>query len=120
MFSSVYSVDTVSGLRMNTLGDGLFHTVTWQAVLIGLGILYHRVAEARRRVLGSRVLWRWILVGWGIFNLIEGWSITRSWAFTTYGWTHTTSGGTSLSWSSAPSWLWWGSHNTAALRFAPA
>ncbi len=72
MFSSVYSVDTVSGLRMNTLGDGLFHTITWLAVLLGLGILYRRVTEARRRVWGSRVLWGWILVGWGIFNLVEG------------------------------------------------
>jgi uncharacterized membrane protein len=72
MFSSVYPVDTVSGLKMNTLGDGLFHTVTWLAVLVGLGILYHRVTEARREVWGSRVLWGWILVGWGIFNLVEG------------------------------------------------
>lgn len=72
MFSSIYSVDTVSGLRMNTLGDGLFHTVTWLAVLIGLGVLYSRVTEARRQVWGSRVLWGWILVGWGIFNIVEG------------------------------------------------
>jgi uncharacterized membrane protein len=72
MFSSIYSVDTVSGLRMNTLGDGLFHTVTWIAVLVGLGVLYSRVTEARRRVWGSRVLWGWMLVGWGLFNLVEG------------------------------------------------
>lgn len=72
MFSTVFSVDTVSGLRMNTLGDGLFHVVTWLAVLAGLGILYHRVTEDRRRVWGSRVLWGWMLVGWGLFNLVEG------------------------------------------------
>jgi uncharacterized membrane protein len=72
MFSTVYSVDSVSGLRMNTLGDGLFHMVTWLAVLAGLGILYHRVTEGRRRVWGSRVLWGWMLVGWGLFNLVEG------------------------------------------------
>jgi uncharacterized membrane protein len=72
MFSSVYPVDTVSGLQINTLGDGLFHTVTWLAVLIGLGILYHRVTERRRQVWGSRVLWGWVLVGWGVFNLVEG------------------------------------------------
>jgi uncharacterized membrane protein len=72
MFSSVYSVDSVPGLRMNTLGDGLFHTVTWIAVLAGLGSLYHRVTEGRRRVWGSRVLWGWILFGWGAFNLVEG------------------------------------------------
>jgi uncharacterized membrane protein len=72
MFSSIYSVDTVPGLRMNTLGDGFFHVVTWLAVLLGLYILYSRVTEARRQVWGSRVLWGWMLVGWGIFNLVEG------------------------------------------------
>ncbi|MGS1012970.1 DUF2243 domain-containing protein [Rhodanobacter sp. UC4450_H17] len=70
MFSSIYPIDTVAGLRMNTFGDGL--TVTWIAVLVGLGILYSRVTEARRQVWGSRVLWGWMLVGWGIFNLVEG------------------------------------------------
>ena len=72
MFSSVYPVDTVPGLRMNTLGDGFFHTVTWLAVLLGLGILYSRFTEARRQVWSSRVLWGWMLVGWGLFNLVEG------------------------------------------------
>jgi len=72
LFSSIYPVDTVAGLQMNTLGDGFFHTVTWLAVLMGLGILYARVAEQRRQVWGSRVLWGWMLVGWGAFNLVEG------------------------------------------------
>lgn len=72
MFSTFYSEDTVAGLRMNTLGDGLFHTVTWIAVLAGLYILYARVTQRRRQVWGSSVLWGWILAGWGWFNLVEG------------------------------------------------
>ena len=44
----------------------------WLAVLIGLGLLYSRVVRARGRVWGSGVLWGWILVGWGVFNLVEG------------------------------------------------
>ncbi len=64
--------DTLSGLQMNTLWDGLFHVFTWLAVLIGLGLLYSRVVRARGRVWGSGVLWGWILVGWGVFNLVEG------------------------------------------------
>lgn len=67
-----YPVDTVSGLQMNTLWDGLFHTFTWLCVLSGLGLLYSRVVEARGRAWGSRALWGWILVGWGTFNLVEG------------------------------------------------
>lgn len=67
-----YPVTTVHGLQMNTLWDGLFHTFTWLAVLIGLGVLYSRVTHARGRVWASRVLWGWIVIGWGIFNVIEG------------------------------------------------
>jgi len=67
-----YRVDTVPGLQMNTLWDGLFHTFTWLAVLVGLALLYSRVVEARGRLWGSRALWGWILVGWGAFNVVEG------------------------------------------------
>jgi len=67
-----YPADTVHGLQMNTLWDGLFHTFTWLAVLIGLGLLYARITHSRGRIWTSQVLWGWILVGWGLFNLVEG------------------------------------------------
>ncbi|QLH26244.1 DUF2243 domain-containing protein [Streptomyces sp. Rer75] len=67
-----YSPHSVSGLEMNTVWDGIFHTVCWLAVLTGLAILYSRVTRHRRRVWSSRVLWGWILAGWGLFNLVEG------------------------------------------------
>ncbi|MFF5638809.1 DUF2243 domain-containing protein [Streptomyces sp. NPDC012825] len=67
-----YDPRTVSGLEMNTLWDGVFHTVCWLAVLLGLAVLYSRVTRNRLRVWTSRVLWGWVLVGWGLFNLVEG------------------------------------------------
>ncbi len=67
-----WPVTTVHGLQMNTLWDGFFHTVTWLAVLIGLGILYSRITDSRGRIWTSRVLWGWMLVGWGVFNIVEG------------------------------------------------
>lgn len=67
-----YDPGTVPGLRMNTVWDGAFHTVCWLAVLAGLGVLYSRVTRERRRVWSSRALWGWVLVGWGLFNLVEG------------------------------------------------
>ncbi|MFE9957902.1 DUF2243 domain-containing protein [Micromonospora sp. NPDC005299] len=67
-----YPVDTVAGLKMNTLWDGLFHTVTWVAVLTGLALLYARVTRSRGRLWRSPALWGWALVGWGLFNLVEG------------------------------------------------
>ncbi|MFJ6694826.1 DUF2243 domain-containing protein [Streptomyces sp. NPDC091272] len=67
-----YDPGTVPGLEMNTVWDGVFHTVCWLAVLLGLAVLYSRVTHHRRRVWTSRVLWGWVLVGWGLFNLVEG------------------------------------------------
>jgi len=67
-----YPADTVHGLEINTVWDGLFHTFTWLAVLVGLGLLYSRITHARRRVWTSQALWGWVLVGWGVFNLVEG------------------------------------------------
>jgi uncharacterized membrane protein len=67
-----YDPDTVSGLEMNTVWDGVFHTVCWISVLLGLALLYSRVTHNRRAVWASRVLWGWILAGWGLFNLVEG------------------------------------------------
>lgn len=67
-----FPADTVHGLKVNTIWDGLFHTATWLAVLIGLAILYSRVTSSRGQVWASRVLWGWVLLGWGVFNLVEG------------------------------------------------
>jgi uncharacterized membrane protein len=67
-----YDPNTVSGLRMNTVWDGIFHTLCWLAILLGLAIHYSRVTHNRRRVWASRVLWGWALAGWGLFNVVEG------------------------------------------------
>ncbi|MFX0594744.1 DUF2243 domain-containing protein [Melissospora conviva] len=69
---TAYPVTTLDGLRMNTLWDGLFHVVTWVAVLTGLALLYSRVTDSRDRLWRSQALWGWALVGWGLFNLVEG------------------------------------------------
>ncbi len=67
-----YDPGTVAGLEMNTLWDGIFHALCWLSVLAGLATLYARVRHDRRRVWSSRVLWGWVLAGWGLFNLVEG------------------------------------------------
>jgi uncharacterized membrane protein len=67
-----YPGDTVRGLEINTLWDGVFHAFAWLSVLIGLALLHSRVTHSRGRVWASRALWGWILVGWGVFNLVEG------------------------------------------------
>ena len=67
-----HPTDTVPGLQVNVLWDGLFHTVTWFAVLAGLWLLYARITRSRGKIWSPRVLCGWILVGWGAFNLVEG------------------------------------------------
>jgi uncharacterized membrane protein len=67
-----YPADTVAGLKVNTLWDGLFHVMAWLAVLVGLILLYSKVRGTRPRVWSWRALWGWVLAGWGLFDLVEG------------------------------------------------
>jgi uncharacterized membrane protein len=67
---SSFPATTVRSLEDNTLWDGLFHASTWVLVVIGMFMLWRTVSA------GHRVTWRGLvgllLVGWGIFNLVEG------------------------------------------------
>ncbi|MEV4253988.1 DUF2243 domain-containing protein [Spirillospora sp. NPDC049652] len=67
-----YSTHTVSGLEMNTLWDGFFHVFTWVCVLVGLAVLYRRMAPGDRPAWRTPPFWGWMAAGWGIFNLVEG------------------------------------------------
>ena len=61
---------TVMGLEDNTLADGLFHTLTFVAALVGLFLIWGAVR--RGAVLAGRHLVGLMLAGWGLFNLVEG------------------------------------------------
>ena len=66
-----YPVDTVAGLQINTLWDGLFHAVTYIATVVGVFLLW-AAARQRHAPWPTRLLIGLILMGWGSFNLIEG------------------------------------------------
>jgi uncharacterized membrane protein len=66
-----YPKTTVAGLETNTLWDGLFHRATWVAVAVGIYVLWRRTTDWRWAISG-RVLVGWLLVGWGLFNVVEG------------------------------------------------
>lgn len=61
---------TVASLERSATLDGVFHAGTWVIAIAGLLLLW---AALRR---GRRVTWRTLvglmLVGWGLFNLVEG------------------------------------------------
>jgi uncharacterized membrane protein len=66
-----YPRTTVGGLEDNTLADGLFHAATWVAVAVGIWLLWRRTTNWRWAISG-RAFFGWMLVGWGLFNLVEG------------------------------------------------
>lgn len=65
-----YPATTLKGLESNTLWDGLFHATTY--VVLVAGLILWTTAQADSEDKSLRPLVGWILVGWGLFNLIEG------------------------------------------------
>ncbi len=66
-----YPTTTVAGLEANTLADGLFHAVTYLITIAALMVLWP-VLGARRRVWSTQGFVGLLLIGWAIFNLVEG------------------------------------------------
>jgi uncharacterized membrane protein len=71
MLSSWYPTNTVENLRINTLWDGIFHSTTYVFVVVGL-YLFWRVAHRNHLYWSGRLMWGTGLLGWGIFNVVEG------------------------------------------------
>ncbi|KQT53202.1 hypothetical protein ASG43_18405 [Aureimonas sp. Leaf454] len=71
MVSSKYPPDTIENLRLNTLLDGIFHASTYVFVVLGLLMLW-RTAHKSHLWWSSKLLLGTILMGFGMFNLVEG------------------------------------------------
>jgi uncharacterized membrane protein len=71
MLSSWYPVNTIENLELNTRWDGIFHSTTYIFVLIGLFLLW-RTAQRRHLYWSTKLLIGTILIGFGIFNTVEG------------------------------------------------
>ena len=69
--SAGYPADNVTNFRINTLWDGLFHASTYIFVVLGL-ILFWRTAHRVHLWWSGRLLIGTLLIGFGIFNLVEG------------------------------------------------
>jgi uncharacterized membrane protein len=62
---------TIENLELNTIGDGIFHAATWMVTLAGVFTLMASNG-ARHRPGGMQTLIGGMLLGWGVFNLVEG------------------------------------------------
>jgi uncharacterized membrane protein len=72
MLTSVgYPADSLENLEVNTLWDGLFHSTTYIFVLLGLIILWRTAHRTHVRWSG-KLLWGTMLIGFGLFNVVEG------------------------------------------------
>ena len=69
--SAGFPPDSVVNLQWNTLFDGLFHAATYVFVLAGLVVLW-RHARRRHMRWDTGLLVGSVLMGFGIFNLVEG------------------------------------------------
>jgi len=69
--SAGYPANSVHNLEVNTLWDGLFHASTYIFVLLGLIMLWRTVHRTHVRWSG-KLLAGTILMGFGLFNLVEG------------------------------------------------
>jgi uncharacterized membrane protein len=71
MFTNIESSNTVAGLELNTLGDGLFHLFDWIMTLAGIITLW--IAVKRDDVaLSTSVFIGAFCIGAGMFNVVEG------------------------------------------------
>jgi uncharacterized membrane protein len=71
MVSAIYPQNTLANVEFSMIWDGVFHAFTWLMTVLGVFLLWKASVSARepwadRTLLGSVVL------GWGVFNLVEG------------------------------------------------
>lgn len=69
--SAGYPPDSVANLQFNTLLDGLFHATTYFFVVIGIA-LFWRAARRPHVYWSSKLLIGTVLMGFGLFNVVEG------------------------------------------------
>ena len=71
LVSSAYHPDTVQNLKINTLADGVFHAATYVFTVAGLFLLWSGT-RGQHAPLCTSVLIGGLLLGWGLFNVVEG------------------------------------------------
>ncbi len=71
MLSSIRPPTDLITMKYNMLWDGLFHALTWLATALGLVRLW-KAGQRSDVPWSTRTLVGALLLGWGLFNFIEG------------------------------------------------
>jgi uncharacterized membrane protein len=74
--SNVYPSDTVQGLQLNTLWDGIFHSATYVITAVGLVLLWRAINQTGAAQ-SPRIIWGSFLIGIGIFHIAD--SVINHW-----------------------------------------
>jgi uncharacterized membrane protein len=61
----------VVNLEINMFWDGLFHVLTWVMTAVGIALLWGAAKNPKVHLKGSTLAGAMIL-GWGLFNVVEG------------------------------------------------
>ena len=69
MGSAVLAPTTMGAMSLNMRWDGFFHAGTWLVTLVGIWMLWF---DQRRSAPRPQTLVGQMLLGWGVFNLVEG------------------------------------------------
>ncbi len=71
MLSAKMPQDVLLNVKISMVWDGLFHTLTWVTTAVGIALLWH-AGKVRNEVWSGQILSGAIILGWGIFNFVEG------------------------------------------------
>lgn len=71
MVSSRFFPDTLINEQINMFWDGLFHAVNWLWTVVGIALLWV-VVKRNLSPLITKYFVGSFLLGWGLFNLVEG------------------------------------------------
>lgn len=69
--SAGYPPDSVVNLKVNTFWDGVFHAATYLFTLTGLALFWRSARQGHGRW-PSKLLPGTLLMGFGLFNIVEG------------------------------------------------
>jgi uncharacterized membrane protein len=69
--SGWYPINSAENLKLNIFWDGILHSGTYVLVLTGVFILWRSAYRIHRSWLNSSSVGS-VLIGWGIFNVVEG------------------------------------------------
>lgn len=71
MLSAMLPRTSLLNEEINMFWDGIFHAVTWLATAADIGLLW-RSARRTKVTLPTSAFGGSLLIGWGLFNLVEG------------------------------------------------